>query len=140
MCKLVSICGPLFSPFSAKFLHPLDMSSMLTSSQGLVLATAMAVSAGTLLLFDLFRDKSFPPTSQIPRNQDSNPDDQKQTLKSCLSSGKKKEKKQLIIFSVFLNFGLVLELILCEQVARKGRKKRRTGRRRRRREFNLQMM
>ncbi|KAL0415345.1 UNVERIFIED_CONTAM: hypothetical protein Slati_3366400 [Sesamum latifolium] len=71
------------------------MSSMLTS-QGLVLATAMAVSAGTLLLFDLFRDKSFPPaTSPIPGNQVSNPhDDQKQALKSCLSSGSKKREKE----------------------------------------------
>ncbi|KAL0342096.1 UNVERIFIED_CONTAM: hypothetical protein Scaly_1872200 [Sesamum calycinum] len=72
------------------------MSSMLTS-QGLVLATAMAVSAGTLLLFDLFRDKSFPPpTSPIPGNQVPSPhDDQKQALKSCLSSeGEKEEKNQ----------------------------------------------
>ncbi|KAL0354794.1 UNVERIFIED_CONTAM: hypothetical protein Sradi_3926300 [Sesamum radiatum] len=71
------------------------MSSMLTS-QGLVLATAMAVSAGTLLLFDLFRDKSFPPAiSPIPGSQVSNPhDDQKQALKSCLSSGSKKREKE----------------------------------------------
>ncbi|KAL0441628.1 UNVERIFIED_CONTAM: hypothetical protein Sradi_0101700 [Sesamum radiatum] len=71
------------------------MSSMLTS-QGLVLATAMAVSAGTLLLFDLFRDKSFPPpTSPIPGNQVPSPhDDQKQALKSCLSSGSKKREKE----------------------------------------------
>ncbi|KAL0319146.1 UNVERIFIED_CONTAM: hypothetical protein Sangu_2070800 [Sesamum angustifolium] len=70
------------------------MSSMLTS-QALVLATAMAVSAGTLLLFDLFRDKSFPPpTSPIPGNQVPSPhDDQKQALKSCLSSEEEKEEK-----------------------------------------------
>ncbi|KAK4428014.1 hypothetical protein Salat_1570400 [Sesamum alatum] len=69
------------------------MSSMLTS-QGLVLATAMAVSAGTLLLFDLFRDRSFPPpTSSVPANPD---DDQKQqALKSCLSSGSKRKKKRV---------------------------------------------
>ncbi|KAI3455324.1 hypothetical protein Pfo_011987 [Paulownia fortunei] len=81
------------------------MSSMLTS-QGLVLATAMAVSAGTIILFDLFREKYFPPASQIPGNQDS-PPDENQVLKSCLSSGskigekeqKKKKKKKRVHFA-----------------------------------------
>ncbi|XP_042058970.1 uncharacterized protein LOC121803356 [Salvia splendens] len=53
------------------------------SSQGLVLATAMAVSAGTVVLFDLLRGKYFPPISQIHQNQ---------LLKSCLSSETKKNK------------------------------------------------
>ncbi|KAG8379838.1 hypothetical protein BUALT_Bualt07G0131100 [Buddleja alternifolia] len=71
--------------------------SMLTS-QGLVLATAMAVSAGTILLFDLFREKYFP-TSQFSGNQDS--PNEKQVLKSCLSSGssKKREKKKRVQFA-----------------------------------------
>ncbi|KAG6422262.1 hypothetical protein SASPL_118828 [Salvia splendens] len=54
------------------------------SSQGLVLATAMAVSAGTVVLIDLLRGKYFPPISQIHQNQ---------LLKSCLSSEDVKEPK-----------------------------------------------
>ncbi|KAK4413932.1 hypothetical protein Salat_2806000 [Sesamum alatum] len=54
------------------------------TSQVLFLGTALAVSAGTLILFDLFRDKSFP-TPQLPH--------QNQLLKSCLSSGSKKREK-----------------------------------------------
>ncbi|KAK6148968.1 hypothetical protein DH2020_016493 [Rehmannia glutinosa] len=60
---------------------------MLTS-QGLVFATAMAVSAGTIFFFDLFREKYIP---QIPDNQNS-PPHQNQVLKSCLSSGNKKRE------------------------------------------------
>ncbi|PIN17191.1 hypothetical protein CDL12_10150 [Handroanthus impetiginosus] len=59
---------------------------MLTS-QGLFLA--VAVSAGTIILFDLFKDKYFPSS----QNQDS----QKKVLKSCLSKStgnKKREKEQ----------------------------------------------
>ncbi|KAK6127932.1 hypothetical protein DH2020_013381 [Rehmannia glutinosa] len=52
------------------------------NSQCLFLATAMAVSAGTIILFDLFRD----------RNQDSNLDE-KQVLKSCLSSDDVKDSR-----------------------------------------------
>ncbi|KAL7099719.1 hypothetical protein ACP275_09G102400 [Erythranthe tilingii] len=63
---------------------------MLTS-QGLVLATAMAVSAGTIILFDLCRERYLHSTSLILRNQDSHSD---QNLKSCLSSGSKKRKKK----------------------------------------------
>ncbi|XP_042063671.1 uncharacterized protein LOC121807499 [Salvia splendens] len=60
------------------------------SSQGLVLATAMAVSAGTVVLIDLLRGKYFPPISQIHQNQ---------LLKSCLSSGSKKKKKKKVKFA-----------------------------------------
>ncbi|KAL2539313.1 hypothetical protein Adt_00310 [Abeliophyllum distichum] len=67
------------------------------SSQGLVLATAMAVSAGTIIVFDLLREKYFPPT-QFSRNQQSIP--QKQLLKSCLSSGSKKSQKKRVQFAV----------------------------------------
>ncbi|KAH0690668.1 hypothetical protein KY285_017871 [Solanum tuberosum] len=63
------------------------MSSML-GSQGFVLATAMAVSAGTVILLDLFRVKYFPAT-----HLSDYPHDHKQILKSCLSSaGKNKDK------------------------------------------------
>lgn len=61
------------------------------SSQGLVLATAMAVSAGTIIVFDLLKEKYFP-SSQFPRTQESHP--QKQFVKSCLSSGSKKGLKK----------------------------------------------
>ncbi|XP_042055171.1 uncharacterized protein LOC121799771 [Salvia splendens] len=62
------------------------MSPTLTS-QGVVLATAtaVAVSAGTAVLFDLLREKYFPPISQIH---------QKKLLKSCLSSGGNRRKKK----------------------------------------------
>ncbi|KAL8457110.1 hypothetical protein ACS0TY_035085 [Phlomoides rotata] len=60
---------------------------MLTS-QGLVLATAMAVSAGTVILFDLFRQNIFPQIHQDP------PPHQKRVLKSCLSSGSRKEERK----------------------------------------------
>lgn len=62
------------------------MSSML-GSQGFVLATAMAVSAGTVILLDLFRVKYFPATHL------SDQQDERQILKSCLSSaGKNKDR------------------------------------------------
>ncbi|KAL0425103.1 UNVERIFIED_CONTAM: hypothetical protein Sradi_1045100 [Sesamum radiatum] len=67
------------------------MAAAFLTSQVLFLATALAVSAGTVILFDLFREKCFPP-SQIPRNQDSLTH-QNQLLKSCLSSGSKKMEK-----------------------------------------------
>ncbi|CAA3033473.1 Hypothetical predicted protein [Olea europaea subsp. europaea] len=51
------------------------------NSQSLVLATAMAVSATTIIFFDHFREKY----------QDSTTD--KQVLKSCLSSGSKEKEK-----------------------------------------------
>ncbi|XP_073294414.1 uncharacterized protein [Primulina huaijiensis] len=57
---------------------------MLTS-QALVLATAMAASAGTIIIFNLFHERYSP----TPRNQDS-PLHEKQELKSCLSSGGKR--------------------------------------------------
>ncbi|XP_051135895.1 uncharacterized protein LOC127254693 isoform X2 [Andrographis paniculata] len=68
------------------------MPSLLTS-QAVLLATAMAVSAGTLLLFELFRQK-YP---KIPQNY---PPDKKQALRSCLSSGsEKKNKKKRVRFA-----------------------------------------
>ncbi|KAL3633044.1 hypothetical protein CASFOL_026028 [Castilleja foliolosa] len=63
---------------------------MLTS-QGVVLATAMAVSAGTIFLFDHLRGKYFPQSS---RNQVFAIDGNRVLLKSCLSSGKKKREKE----------------------------------------------
>lgn len=69
------------------------MSPMLTS-QGLVLATAMAVSAGTVILFDLFREKYFPPTPEVPGNHQDPPPHENQVLKSCLSSGNTHTKKE----------------------------------------------
>ncbi|CAI9113992.1 OLC1v1037453C1 [Oldenlandia corymbosa var. corymbosa] len=56
-------------------------------SQGLVLATAMAVSAGTILLFDLCREKYFSATQIVPTPQ-------KHHLRSCLSSGGKKKTEK----------------------------------------------
>ncbi|KAL2234708.1 UNVERIFIED_CONTAM: hypothetical protein Sindi_1203000, partial [Sesamum indicum] len=67
------------------------MAAAFLTSQVLFLATALAVSAGTVFLFDLFRERCFPPP-QIPRNQDSLIQ-RKQLLKSCLSSGSKKTVK-----------------------------------------------
>ncbi|TYI72189.1 hypothetical protein E1A91_D07G043300v1 [Gossypium mustelinum] len=57
------------------------MASML-SSQGMVLATAMAVS-GTVILLAFRYQKSFP----LPHPS-------QQVLRSCISSGKKREKKK----------------------------------------------
>ncbi|XP_075490930.1 uncharacterized protein LOC142529310 [Primulina tabacum] len=58
---------------------------MLTS-QALVLATAMAASAGTIIIYNRLQEKY----SVIPRNQDSHYVNGKQALKSCLSSGGKR--------------------------------------------------
>ncbi|KAL6559820.1 hypothetical protein OROGR_004937 [Orobanche gracilis] len=65
---------------------------MLTS-QGLALATAMAVSAGTIFLFDHLREKYFPHTPQVSEIQDFTPAEN-HVLKSCLSSGSKKREKE----------------------------------------------
>ncbi|KAA8541911.1 hypothetical protein F0562_023063 [Nyssa sinensis] len=65
------------------------MSSIL-SSQGVVLATAMAVS-GTLLFLTLRREKNFPQT-QFSGNPDSQPT--KQTPRSCLYSDEKKRERK----------------------------------------------
>ncbi|KAL3840972.1 hypothetical protein ACJIZ3_025563 [Penstemon smallii] len=71
---------------------------MLTS-QGLVLATAMAVSAGTVILFDHFREKHFLPFLIHRNNQDSSLGEKK-LLKSCLSSGEqRKGKKKRVKFA-----------------------------------------
>ncbi|KAJ8553627.1 hypothetical protein K7X08_024305 [Anisodus acutangulus] len=81
------------------------MSSML-GSQGLVLATAMAVSAGTVILLDVFRVKYFPAT-HLSDQQDYPPE--KQIIKSCLSSsaGKNKDerarkKKKRVHFAAYV--------------------------------------
>ncbi|GFP88973.1 hypothetical protein PHJA_001041000 [Phtheirospermum japonicum] len=66
---------------------------MLTS-QGLVLATAMAVSAGTIFLFDHLREKYFPHTPQVSGNQVFPLAGNQVLLKSCLSSGRKKREKE----------------------------------------------
>nr|GMD10531.1 uncharacterized protein LOC109164651 [Ipomoea batatas]GME00909.1 uncharacterized protein LOC109164651 [Ipomoea batatas]GME00913.1 uncharacterized protein LOC109164651 [Ipomoea batatas] len=73
------------------------------SSQGLVLATAMAVSAGTIIILDLLRDKYF------PQNQQSFPEKHR-ILRSCLTSSasggdrnkeseKKSKKKKRVHFA-----------------------------------------
>ncbi|XP_041020181.1 uncharacterized protein LOC121261845 [Juglans microcarpa x Juglans regia] len=65
---------------------------MSSISQGLVLATAMAISS-TALFLAYCRQKSFPPT-QISENQDPQ-HPAKQILRSCLySEEKKKERKK----------------------------------------------
>ncbi|CAA0827373.1 Unknown protein [Striga hermonthica] len=56
------------------------------TSQGLVLATAMAVSAGTIFLFDHLREKYFRHALQLSENQDSTPRQNQESLKSCLLS------------------------------------------------------
>ncbi|OIT05063.1 PREDICTED: uncharacterized protein LOC109223849 [Nicotiana attenuata] len=76
------------------------MSSML-GSQGLVLATAMAVSAGTVILLDLFRVKYS--STHLSVQQDHSPPEN-QILKSCLSSAGKnkdraKKKKKRVHFA-----------------------------------------
>ncbi|CAA0816479.1 Unknown protein [Striga hermonthica] len=62
---------------------------MLTS-QGLVLATAMAVSAGTIFLFDHLREKYFPHAPHLSQNHNFPP----QALKPCLSPGCRKRGKE----------------------------------------------
>ncbi|KAI5584119.1 hypothetical protein POPTR_006G069100v4 [Populus trichocarpa] len=74
------------------------MSSMLCS-QGVVLATAMAVS-GTVILLAFRLQKSLLPSGQFPidlhhRIAQSSP----QALRSCISSGKKKGKKKRVHFA-----------------------------------------
>ncbi|XP_015578030.1 uncharacterized protein LOC8275895 isoform X2 [Ricinus communis] len=69
------------------------MTSMLCS-QGMVLATAMAVS-GTVILLALRLQKSLPPSllpmeQQIPQSSHQ----QQAVLRSCISSGKKTNKKK----------------------------------------------
>ncbi|GER44129.1 DnaJ homolog subfamily C member 25 [Striga asiatica] len=56
------------------------------TSQGLVLATAMAVSAGTIFLFDHLREKYFRHALQLSENQDSTPRQNQESLKPCLLS------------------------------------------------------
>ncbi|CAK9149921.1 unnamed protein product [Ilex paraguariensis] len=64
---------------------------MSSISSQVVLATAMAVS-GTLIILSLFREKPLSP-AQLSGNQDSH--QEKNILRSCLSSkGKKRERKK----------------------------------------------
>ncbi|XP_055831324.1 uncharacterized protein LOC129900389 [Solanum dulcamara] len=73
--------------------------SYLMSSQGVVLATAVAVSAGIVVLFDRLREKYFSTAHlELTKNVQNSPQE-KPILKSCLSSGEKnmnsrKEKKK----------------------------------------------
>ncbi|KZV22595.1 hypothetical protein F511_02612 [Dorcoceras hygrometricum] len=60
------------------------------SSQGLVLATAMAASAGAIILFDLFKDRCFSNQDICPAHAQVN-----KPLRSCLVSnpgGKKSDR------------------------------------------------
>ncbi|XVF48085.1 hypothetical protein PTKIN_Ptkin03bG0162800 [Pterospermum kingtungense] len=66
------------------------MASIL-SSQGVVLATAMAVS-GTVILLAFRLQKSFPDLDQIPQPS-------QQVLRSCISSEGKKKKKKKVHFA-----------------------------------------
>ncbi|XP_059299679.1 uncharacterized protein LOC132052248 [Lycium ferocissimum] len=80
--------------------------SSLMSSQGIVLATAMAVSAGTVILFDLLGEKYIETAKlELAKNVQNSPH-KKHSLKSCLSSGekkkdsrKKKSKKRRVHFA-----------------------------------------
>ncbi|XP_008243734.1 PREDICTED: uncharacterized protein LOC103341962 [Prunus mume] len=67
------------------------MSSML-SSQGLVLATAMAVSS-TLVFLAFSRQKTFLPT-QLSDSHNSQQNPKKTALRSCLCSGDKKRERK----------------------------------------------
>ncbi|KAK4375457.1 hypothetical protein RND71_006134 [Anisodus tanguticus] len=62
----------------------------LMGSQGVVLATAMAVSAGTVILFNLLGEKYISTAKlELTNNIQNSPHDQKHILKSCFSSGEK---------------------------------------------------
>ncbi|KAJ0090184.1 hypothetical protein Patl1_13085 [Pistacia atlantica] len=69
------------------------MSSIL-SSQGVVLATAMAAVSGTVILL-AFRLQKSSPTTQFSIDRIPHDSPQVQVLRSCISSeGKKREKKK----------------------------------------------
>ncbi|XP_009617112.1 uncharacterized protein LOC107819186 [Nicotiana tabacum] len=70
--------------------------SSLMGSNGLVLATAMVVSAGTVILFDLLREKYLSTIQfELTNNKQEYSPHGKHILKSCLSSGEKKKKKRV---------------------------------------------
>ncbi|XP_044471468.1 uncharacterized protein LOC123200362 [Mangifera indica] len=73
------------------------MSSIL-SSQGVVLATAMAAVSGTVILL-AFRLQKSSPTTQFPLDRIPHDSSQVQVLRSCISTegkkGKKKKKKRV---------------------------------------------
>ncbi|KAJ7978921.1 Cytochrome P450 family protein [Quillaja saponaria] len=69
--------------------------SSIISSQGMALATAMAVS-GTVILLAFRRQKSFPAT-QFPVGE--NPQSSPQILRSCISSERKKKKNKRVHFA-----------------------------------------
>lgn len=77
-CISVDQPPPLESSSSSTTI--MSSSSSTLCSQCLVLATAMAVSAGTIILFDLVRDKYFPASDHFSRDHQDFP-------RSCLSSG-----------------------------------------------------
>ncbi|KAF9662903.1 hypothetical protein SADUNF_Sadunf18G0102800 [Salix dunnii] len=74
------------------------MSSSLCS-QGVVLATAMAVS-GTIILLAFRLQKTLLPSDQFPGDHHQIPESSQQALRSCIASeGKKKGKKKRVHFA-----------------------------------------
>ena len=77
--------------------------SSLMGSNGLVLATAMAVSAGTVLLFDLLQEKYLSTIQfELTNNKQEYSPHGEHILKSCLSSGEKNKdlrKKKRVHFA-----------------------------------------
>ncbi|KAK4719258.1 hypothetical protein R3W88_017596 [Solanum pinnatisectum] len=70
-------------------------------SQALFLATAVAVSAGIIVLFDLLRENYFPNAELEVTKNGRNCPHKKTFLKSCLSSGEKRmnSKKKRVHFA-----------------------------------------
>ncbi|KAH0659180.1 hypothetical protein KY289_027928 [Solanum tuberosum] len=62
--------------------------SCLMGSQGVVLATAVVVSAGTVVVFDLLRQKYLSIAEVELTNNNQKSPRQNPILKSCLSSGR----------------------------------------------------
>uniref|UniRef100_M1CS23 Transmembrane protein n=2 Tax=Solanum tuberosum TaxID=4113 RepID=M1CS23_SOLTU len=72
-------------------------------SQGVVLATAVVVSAGTIVVFDLLRQKYLSIAELELTNNNQKSPRQNPLLKSCLSSGEKnmnsRRKKKRVHFA-----------------------------------------
>ncbi|KAL3366499.1 hypothetical protein AABB24_011269 [Solanum stoloniferum] len=77
--------------------------SCLMGSQGVVLATAVVVSAGTIVVFDLLRQKYLSIAELELTNNNKKSPRQNSLLKSCLSSGEKnmnsRRKKKRVHFA-----------------------------------------
>ncbi|KAG5602061.1 hypothetical protein H5410_033431 [Solanum commersonii] len=77
--------------------------SCLMGSQGVVLATAVVVSAGTIVVFDLLRQKYLSIAELELTNNNKKSPRQNLLLKSCLSSGEKnmnsRRKKKRVHFA-----------------------------------------